>query len=264
VLNQFAVAVAVSLALLAGGHVRAQAPTGAGRVPVLAELFTSEGCSSCPPADRILEMLATEQPVDGVYVIGLSEHVTYWDHQGWRDPFASRSFTQRQTAYGAHFNLESIFTPQLVIDGTIQMVGSDTSQLQRVLAERARSPKAPLTIEATSGDTGVTVSAAGAGLDAGLAEDAELVWVIAEDNLVVEVKRGENAKRTLRHAGVVRTMVTKKLDASKAAFNTSALLPLAAEWKRDQLRLVAFVQARKTKRVISVAWSRLPAAAAAR
>jgi len=264
VVNQFAVAVAVSLALLAGGHVRAQAPADAGRVPVLAELFTSEGCSSCPPADRILEMLATEQPVDGVYVIGLSEHVTYWDHQGWRDPFGSRSLTQRQTAYGAHFNLESIFTPQLVIDGTTQIVGSDTSQLQRVLAERARSPKSPLTIEAGPTDNGVAVSAAGAGLAAGVAEDAELVWVVAEDNLVVDVKRGENAKRTLRHAGVVRTMVTKKLDSSKAAFDTSTVLPLAAEWKRDQLRLVAFVQARKTKRVISVAWSRLPAATAAR
>ena len=172
--------------------------------------------------------------------------------------------TQRQTAYGAHFNLESIYTPQLVIDGTTQIVGSDTTQLQRVLAERARSPKLPLTIEAMSADQGVVVSAAGAGLDAGVAEDAELVWVIAEDNLVVEVKRGENAKRTLRHAGVVRTMVAKKLDSSKTAFNTGAVLPLAAEWKRDQLRLVAFVQARKTKRVISVAWSRLPAAAAAR
>ena len=128
-------------ALLAGaGAASAQAPDAAsGRVPVLAELFTSEGCSSCPPADRILEMLATEQPLDGVYVVGLSEHVTYWDHQGWRDPFGSRALTFRQNAYGTHFKLESVYTPQLVIDGAAQMVGSDTSQLQRALTEAART-----------------------------------------------------------------------------------------------------------------------------
>ena len=208
-------------------------------------------------------MLSTDQPVDGVYVIGLSEHVTYWDHQGWRDPFASRTLTERQTMYGAHFNLESVYTPQLVIDGTTQMVGSDTNLLKRALADAARSPKPPLTIEAIATDNGVAVSASGPGIAAGAGEKAELLWAVAEDNLVVEVKRGENAKRTLRHSGVVRALVAKNLDSSKAAFNTQAVLPLPAEWKRDHLRLVAFVQSKKTRRVISVAWSPLPAAAAA-
>jgi hypothetical protein len=208
-------------------------------------------------------MLATEQPVDGVYVIGLSEHVTYWDHQGWRDPFASRSLTERQTMYGSHFNLESVYTPQLVIDGTTQMVGSDTSRLKRALAEAARSPKPALTIEAVTTGNGVAVSASGPGVAAGAGEKAELLWAVAEDHLVVEVKRGENAKRTLRHSGVVRALVATNLDSSKAAFNTRAVLPLRPEWKRDHLRLVAFVQSKKTRRVISAAWSPLPAVAAA-
>src|SRR4029453_4588786 len=91
-----------------------QAPADRDRIPVLAELFTSEGCNSCPPADRILEMLSKEQPGEGVYIVGMSEHVTYWDHQGWKDPFGSQRYTQRQNAYGARFKIESVYTPQLI------------------------------------------------------------------------------------------------------------------------------------------------------
>jgi hypothetical protein len=256
---------AATICLAAAEAVPAQSPAARvdNRVPVLAELFTSEGCSSCPPADRILEMLATEQPVDGVYVVGLSEHVTYWDHQGWRDPFGSRLLTYRQNQYGGHFNLESVYTPQLVIDGTAQMVGSDTAQLKRALTEAGRVPKPALTITVTHADKGLAVSASGPGVAAGATEGAELLWALAEDHLVVDVKRGENAKRTLRHSGVVRTLVSRKLDLAKAAANTGAIIPLAGEWKLDNLRLVAFVQAPKTRRVISVAWTRLPALAAA-
>ena len=118
-----------------------------GRVPVLAELFTSEGCSSCPPADRILELLAREPPIDGVDVIIMSEHVTYWDHQGWRDPFGSSTFTARQQMYGALFKLQSVFTPQLVIDGTAQIVGTDIAGLKLALASAAAKPKPRLTVE---------------------------------------------------------------------------------------------------------------------
>lgn len=250
---------ALAACLTAAGAAFAQAPdaSAAGRIPVLAELFTSEGCSSCPPADRILEMLATEQPVDGVYVVGLSEHVTYWDHQGWRDPFGSRLFTYRQNQYGARFNLESVYTPQLVIDGSAQMVGTDAAELKRVLTEAARTPKAALNISVSLRDKALEVSASGPGIDAA---GAELLWAVTEDNLMVDVKRGENAKRTLRHAGVVRTLVSRKIDAAKAAANTAAVIELDPEWKRENLRLVAFVQNPKTKRVTSVAWTRLPAA----
>lgn len=253
--------IALSVCLSAASAAGAQTADGsaAGRIPVLAELFTSEGCSSCPPADRILEILATEQPVDGVYIVGLSEHVTYWDHQGWRDPFGSRLFTYRQNQYGARFNLESVFTPQLVIDGSAQLVGSDTSELKRVLTEAARAPKLVLNISASLSDKGLEVSASGPGIEA---TGAELLWAVTEDNLVVEVKRGENAKRTLRHTGVVRTLVTRKIDAAKAAANTATTIELQPEWKRENLRLVAFVQNPKTKRVTSVAWTRLPASGA--
>ena len=106
------------LTLCAAGFAAAPTPTGQDRIPVLAELFTSEGCSSCPPADRLLEWLSKQQPVDGVYVVAMSEHVTYWDHQGWKDPFGAPRFTERQQMYAKRLGSGDVFTPQLIIDGT--------------------------------------------------------------------------------------------------------------------------------------------------
>jgi len=218
------------------------------RVPVLAELFTSEGCSSCPPADRILELLAIEPPVDGVDVIIMSEHVTYWDHQGWRDPFGSVTFTSRQQKYGEWFKLESVFTPQLVIDGALQLVGTDIAGLKAALAKSATKPKPRLTVAIReNGPQGLVATASGPAV---AVADAELVWAVTEDNLEVEVKRGENAHRTLHHSGVVRWFSMKKLGDS--AMPASIDIPLRAEWKRNRLRVVAFVQSARNRNVLSV------------
>jgi hypothetical protein len=226
-----------------------------GRVPVLAELFTSEGCSSCPPADRILELLAREPPIDGVDVIIMSEHVTYWDHQGWRDPFGSSTFTARQQMYGGLFKLQSVFTPQLVIDGTSQVIGTDIAGLKVALASAAAKPKPQLTVELRdNGPQDLTATASGPGL--AVAVGAELVWAVTEDDLVVEVKRGENARRTLHHAGVVRWFSSSKIGDSAGA---TIKIPLRAEWKRDRLRVVGFVQSVGTREVLSVASVSVPA-----
>jgi hypothetical protein len=244
-----ALAVLVSCAI---GIADGQAPATQERIPVLAELFTSQGCSSCPPADRILEWLSKEQPVDGVFVIAMSEHVTYWDHQGWKDPFASPRFTQRQEMYARRLGVADIFTPQLVIDGAVQLIGSDTAALKRALADASRKPKARLTIEASLAANGeVSGSASGPGLEVGSKEGAELIWALTEDDLAIEVSRGENAKRTLRHSGVVRTLIAKKLEAG-GTVPVTVVMPVRSESKRETLRLVAFVQSTKTKRVLSV------------
>src|SRR5579871_114265 len=134
------------LTLTAGALMFLPADENLARVPVLLELFTSEGCSSCPPADRLLELLDRKQPVTGAYLIVLSEHVDYWDCLGWKDPFSSPQYTSRQQEYTNRYNLDGVYTPQLVVDGRFGLVGSDgreaSSAIQRVL----REPKVPIVI----------------------------------------------------------------------------------------------------------------------
>lgn len=253
---RFSVAALFVPALFAIGVVAARAPAGQDRIPVLAELFTSEGCSSCPPADRLLEWLSKEQPVEGVYVIAMSEHVTYWDHQGWKDPFGSPKFTQRQQMYANRLGGD-VFTPQLVIDGKTPLVGSDTNALKRALTDALLNPKPRLTVEATRTANGdVSGTASGPGLQAGADEDAEVLWALTEDDLVVDVRRGENAKRTLQHSGVVRTLVAQKR-VRGGAEPLTLVMHAAKDWKPANLRLIVFVQAAKSKRVLSVGSARV-------
>ena len=230
----------------------AQTRPAAEPVAVLAELFTSEGCNSCPPADSLLEILLHQQPIEGVYVIAMSEHVTYWDHQGWKDPFGSQQFTARQQQYGRRFNLDSIFTPQLVIDGAHQVVGSDKRAIEKALLESSKTPKPALAIEVTSDDGLVNASASGPGLAGD--KDAELWFALTEDHLVVDVKRGENANKTMKHSGVVRVLQSAgSVDVSSKRVS----FKLSTDWKRDNLRVVAFVQSKKTNKILSVGLARL-------
>jgi hypothetical protein len=238
---------AVVVMLTASGLGAAHTEPAVEGVAVLAELFTSEGCNSCPPADDLLAMLLEQQPIKGVYVIALSEHVTYWDHQGWKDPFGSPQFTTRQQQYGLRFNLDSIYTPQLIIDGTREFVGSDKRAIERALTDAAKSPKSPLQVEAAPGNGVINASASGPGLSA--QKDAELWFALTEDHLVVDVKRGENANKTMRHSGVVRVLQSAGgVDVTSKRVS----MKLSPNWNRDNLRVVAFVQSKKDRRVISV------------
>lgn len=243
-------ALGLSLVVLLSASGLTRAQSMADRVPVIAELFTSEGCSSCPPADGLLETLLQEQPIKGVYVIPLSEHVTYWDHQGWKDPFSAQQYTVRQQQYGLRFNIESIYTPQLVIDGARELVGSDKRAIERALADLAKTPKPVLTVTATVADGSLNMAAAGPGLTA--EKDADLVFAVTEDHLVIDVPRGENAKRTLKHSGVVRWLKSAGTVGSSPA---TATVKLASDWHRENLRVVAFVQSRKDRRVISAGFA---------
>src|SRR6516165_5743820 len=138
----------VSLALLGGTAVAADDQPR--RVPVLLELFTSEGCSSCPPADRLLQQLDSR-------AIVLSEHVDYWDHDGWKDPFSAHVNTERQEAYGRMFNLQSVYTPEMVIDGAVEFTGSDALRAMEEIARAERRKKARLHIART--DVGLRIEA---------------------------------------------------------------------------------------------------------
>ena len=120
------------------GTSRNPSPNPTSAVPVVVELFTSEGCSSCPPADALLQRLDA-QPYSGVRLIVLSEHVDYWNHIGWTDPYSSHTFSQRQDAYGGQFHLDSVYTPQMVVDGRWQAVGSDRSEVEQALGSVRRN-----------------------------------------------------------------------------------------------------------------------------
>src|SRR5271168_3144270 len=116
------------------------------RVPVLVELYTSEGCSDCPPADKLLTELEAKQPVDGAEIIVLGEHVDYWNNLGWNDRFSSAEITARQSQYSQAFNLDSIYTPQMIVDGRIQFVGSNGREALQSIAEAAQQPHANIVI----------------------------------------------------------------------------------------------------------------------
>ena len=176
--------------------------TSTQKVPVLVELFTSEGCSDCPPADKLLQQLDATQPIAGAQAIVLSEHVTYWDHQGWRDPFSLEEMTARQQEYVDRFGLKSSYTPQAVVDGAQQFVGSDARAMGKAVTEAAERPKQRIMIEGAHWENGAVVFAVHGAADSG----ARLVAAIAADATHSEVARGENAGRTLHHVAVVRAM----------------------------------------------------------
>ncbi len=228
----------------------AQPVADAARVPVLIELFTSEGCSDCPPADKLLEELDTKQPIPGAQAIVLSEHVTYWNHQGWTDPFSMTDIDDRQKEYGDRFHIESIYTPQAVVDGTAQMVGNNGPELARAIEAAAQTAKEPLTIADPRWENGSAVFSVKGATDA----KAKLFAVLAADATTSEVAHGENAGRTLHHVAVVRVM--KDFGSSAADGRPLRLAggPLAhGKDASGPVRLVVFAVDRKTGHVVAVA-----------
>jgi|HubBroStandDraft_5_1064220.scaffolds.fasta_scaffold45029_3 hypothetical protein len=171
--------------------------------PVLVELFTSEGCSDCPPADELLARLDQMQSIPGVQPIVLSEHVTYWNREGWHDPFSFDAIDERQHEYARQFTLNDVYTPQMVVDGTDQFVGNDAAKLIGALTHAATVTKLDLKIEdahrAADGSVDFSVQ-----VPAGT--KANLVAAVAESAATTQVGRGENAGRTLHHVAVVRVL----------------------------------------------------------
>src|SRR5437016_3184651 len=202
---------AVAFGFLAG-LVAAQASFAAD-VPVLAELFTSEGCSSCPPADALLIRLDRLQPVPGAHVIVLSEHVDYWDQLGWRDPFSSPQFSKRQADY-ARILGSDVYTPQLVIDGRVQLNGSDAGSIRAAITRAAAKPKLLVHIvQATREGAEAVIHLSVPVLPSGKSG----VWVaVADESDQSSVSKGENSGRNLEHVAVVRNL-TQVGSVSKAA-----------------------------------------------
>jgi hypothetical protein len=207
------------------------------RKVVVVELFTSEGCSSCPPADELLGRLRQDLSAKNIQVIPLGFHVDYWDGLGWKDRFSSADFTQRQEQYARALNVDGPYTPEMVVDGAQEFVGNDAGKAQRVVSQEAgQSAIATVKISSASADQlSVQVNAPPS------SGDALVTLAITEDDLTTQVGSGENGGRTLHHAAVVREL--RQLGRlHEGSFEGTAQLKLQKEWKLQDLRAVVFVQ----------------------
>jgi len=236
------------------------AELAAGRSPVIVELFTSEGCSSCPPADKVLEQLEKTQPVDGAEIIAMSEHVDYWNYIGWSDPFSSAAFSARQQAYAPVFGNDGVYTPQMVVDGQAEFIGSNSGKAQAAITRAAKLPKGEVKIAIVQNAAGGDVPAVKLKISAEKlpvvtsGDVAEVLLAITESNLSSQVVRGENSGRKLGHTAVVRELRSLgQIAATGKQFEAETTAILNKEWKLGELRLVAFVQERANKRVLGAA-----------
>lgn len=205
-------------------------------IPILIELFTSQGCSSCPPADALLQQLHESQPIAGAQLVVLSEHVDYWNNLGWRDPFSSSQFSDRQ---GSHPGLRT-YTPQAMIDGRVDAVGSDRAAIEAAVKGALSDPHGTITLTRSDSALKIRVERLPAGHAA-----ADVVVAFVEDGLSVKVEHGENAGRTLRHVAVARSLTT--VASADGAAWSGEVTP------HGKLRAVVFVQERRSRHVLASA-----------
>jgi hypothetical protein len=254
----FACAV-VPFAGVAMGQVPGPAPgsnQASNPVPVVVELFTSEGCSSCVPADELLAQIDRGGVAGwrGAEVIAMGEHVDYWDSAQWRDRFSSALFSSRQQDYGIAFQEQNVFTPQVVVNGQTQCVGSDMNCIRRAVIEAVRAPRAEVSLHVRSGDTAaVSVQHLPAG-----ANGADILLGITESDLHTNISGGENRGRGAAHAAVVRSLTTLgRLEPKKSGGYTADIkLNLNQRWNRQNVKLVLLVQDRTTRRILGAAVAR--------
>lgn len=252
-MKRFVIAASL-LALSCGGSAESSPPPATNGVAVL-ELFTSQGCSSCPPADALLSRLDGDPALRG-RVIPLAFHVDYWNHIGWSDPFSSREWSERQRDYSRALRGD-VYTPQLVVNGSRGMVGSSERAVREAIAAAiAEEPAARIRIAATvTADRTIAIDVTGVVSGRREAE----VWIaIVEDGLVTRVARGENGGRTLRNNHVVRAL--RHASTLHPDGDGAGHIELLADraWNLEKLEVVAFAQDVNTSRIVGATATRLP------
>lgn len=224
---------------------------------VILELFTSQGCSSCPPAESVLSKIARDSRYMAS-VIPLAFHVDYWDHLGWQDPFSSTEWTERQASYREAFGGATLYTPQIVIHGQHEMVGSNENGIKGVINDLLkRKATSPLDIDIEQFDVGelsIDVDISIERQDT-LSVGAFLLMSAIYENIdVTEVKSGENAGRALSNNFVVRTLDVKPIlfgeDQEQTKFQVSLLLD--GDWQKENLGIVSWIQDARTMKIYRV------------
>ena len=243
------------------GTTQASAANGA-RNPVVLELFTSEGCSSCPPADLLLQKLVLQQPIADAEIIALEEHVDYWNHDGWVDPYSSSEWTERQQAYAAVFKNDP-YTPEAVVNGRSQFVGNNRGEVEAEIKKAAGGLRTEVRMTALSsnekGSERFHVSVEK--LAGNAAGDVAEIWLaVTEDGLHSAVSRGENAGHVLQHVATLRSL--RKIgiaDAHNASvqFSGDTLVKFSPNWNPENLRVAVFVQERKSREILGAASTKI-------
>lgn len=219
----------------------------AGKVPVLVELFTSEGCSSCPPADSLLGRLDREQPLRNAKIIVLSEHVDYWNNGGWQDRFSSAALTERQNEYGDFFKLNDVYTPQMVVNGAAQMNGSDGKAIATALEKAADSHPIPLQISSVQVRGKEVTFTLRNGMPA-TPSDVNVYAALVDPEDTTKVGAGENHGRTLQHTGVVRVLQRVGSASHAQSVGEKPFVfkgSVSGRTGLDGMRLVVFVQTKQ-------------------
>jgi hypothetical protein len=227
--------------------------------PVLVELFTSEGCSDCPPADTLLAHVQQDQPVPSANIIALEEHVDYWDHLGWRDRFSSRDITERQGAYTRRLRVDDNYTPQMIVDGTDQFVGSDSAHALRAITSAARTPKVAIALSSVSFAGSHASGTVSVDAQSGPQTNAELYAALVERTATTKVLRGENGGHTLHHVSTVLALQKIGL-VRKAGAPLSFSLNLPQSEAPADLAVVVFAQQPGQGAILGVASSAMDSA----
>ncbi len=228
--------------------------------PVLLELFTSEGCSSCPTADALLKKLDDDGRLGDTNIIAIEEHVDYWNHLGWTDPFSSHDWTERQQQYARALHHDGVYTPQLVINGRTDLVGSSEREVHQRISDLAKPSDASIRISSTnilpkSAEFSIAIE-----ISPTNASSADLWLAVTERGLSSSVLRGENEGRNLAHAAVLRSLTRVRMPHAddSGSMEAKATVHLDRSWNRENLRFVVFLQDRRSLHILGAAVSSSP------
>jgi hypothetical protein len=225
-------------------------PAASGGAPVVVELFSSEGCSSCPSAETFLREFGARRPATTSPVLALEYHVDYWDYLGWKDPFSRHEFTGRQEDYARAFGDGRIYTPEIVVQGKLALQSRSARSLEEHVRREASGQVARVAVGADGAWVTVHVERSGASKSG---EPEDVVFAVTESDLRSEVRAGENRGETLAHAPVVRRL-TKLGEIHQNAFDSKVPIELEPSWKREHLQFVAFVQGRRSRQILGAGY----------
>lgn len=216
------------------------------KTPILVELFTSQGCPSCPEADKVLAQLENSQPVTGAEIITLAWHVDSWDSFNWKDEFASPVFTQRQTIYSRALFINPIYTPQMFVDGTVYFIGSKSDKATKAVTDAVKTAKPAVNLSISGEKLSINIPSLPKHLT------ATVYLAFTESNLVRKIGSGNNAGKTFEHPSVARSLqAVGAIDAQASQFKAETFLQLQPEWKRENVRIIVFVQENSTRKIIA-------------